>query len=85
MQIKLVLNGKEINLTGDNTIIKSNNFNVDAQGKMTCNNATVTGKITSSKIEGSTIKLGGDADNPEFIADTNDGYRTEIFPLRTNK
>lgn len=77
--------GNSINLSSKNITIDSNNFNVDAQGKMTCNNATVTGKITSSKIEGSTIKLGGDADHPEFIADTNDGYRTKIFPLRTNK
>ena len=38
--IKFLLNGKEINLTGDNAIIKSNNFNVDKFGNMTCSNAT---------------------------------------------
>lgn len=41
MLIKFLLNGKEINLTGDNTVIKSNNFNVDKNGNMTCNNATL--------------------------------------------
>ena len=39
MQIKSVLNGKEINLTGDNATIKSNNFNVDKDGNMTCKKA----------------------------------------------
>lgn len=58
MQIKSVLNGKEINLTGDNATIKSNNFNVDKDGNMTCKNATVTGNVTASsgKIAGYTIK-----------------------------
>ncbi len=76
-----IIAGNSINLSSKNITINSNNFNVDKDGKMTCNNATVKGKITSSEIEGSTIKLGGDAEHPEFIADTNDGYRTEIFPL----
>lgn len=39
MLIKFLLNGKEIDLTGDNVIIKSNNFNVDKDGNMNCNNA----------------------------------------------
>lgn len=34
MQIKLVLNGKEINLTSENVKIKSNYFNVDKDGKV---------------------------------------------------
>lgn len=57
MQTKSVLNGKTINLTGDNTIIKSTNFNVDTSGNMTCKNATVTGNVTASngKIAGYTI------------------------------
>ena len=76
-----IIAGNSINLSSKNVTINSNNFNVDKDGKMTCNNATVKGKIISSEIEGSTIKLGGDADHPEFIADTDDGYRTEIFPL----
>lgn len=76
-----IIAGNSINLSSKNITINSNNFNVDKDGKMTCNNATVKGKITSSEIDGSTIKLGGDADHPEFIADTDDGYRTTIFPL----
>lgn len=43
MLIKFLLNGKEINLTSDNATIKSNNFNVDENGNMTCSNATVNG------------------------------------------
>lgn len=42
-QTKSVLSGKEINLTGDNTIITSTNFNVDKYGNVTCNNANITG------------------------------------------
>lgn len=76
-----IIAGNSINLSSKNITINSNNFNVDKDGKMTCNNATVKGKITSSEIDGSTIKLGGDADHPEFIADTDDGYRTTICPL----
>jgi len=59
MQTKSVLNGKTINLTGDNTIIKSTNFNVDKNGNMTCKNANVTGTITSSNatITGGVVTL----------------------------
>ena len=39
MLIKSLLNGKQINLTGDNTTITSSNFSVDQNGNMTCNNA----------------------------------------------
>ena len=61
MQTKSVLNGKTINLTGDNTIIKSTNFNVDKDGNMTCKNANVTGTITSSNatITGGKVTLKG--------------------------
>ena len=38
-QTKSALNGKEINLTAGNTTIKSNNFNVDKNGNVKCNNA----------------------------------------------
>ena len=52
MQIKSVLNGKTINLTSDNTVIKSTNFNVDKDGNMSCNNANITGgKLEVSKSE----------------------------------
>lgn len=39
MLIRFLLNGKEINLTSDNVVIESNNFKVDKDGNMTCNNA----------------------------------------------
>ena len=69
MQIKLVLNGKEINLTGDNTTIKSNNFNVDKNGNMTCKNATVNGKITSNDatITGGKITISGKGDATDLL------------------
>lgn len=60
MQIKSVLNGKEINLTGDNATIKSNNFNVDKDGNMKCSNAEITGgtlKLGDSGQAGSNITL----------------------------
>lgn len=52
-QTKLVLSGKSINLTGDNTIITSNNFNVDKNGNMTCNNAN----MKNATIDGGKIIL----------------------------
>lgn len=69
MQIKLVLNGKEINLTGDNTTIKSNNFNVDKNGNMVCKNATVNGKITSNDatITGGKITISGKGDSTDLL------------------
>jgi hypothetical protein len=61
------LNGKEINLTGDNVVISSTNFNVDKDGNMSCNNANITGTITSSnatitggKVNISTTRSQGD-------------------------
>ena len=52
-QTKSALNGKDINLTGDNTIITSNNFNVDKDGNMTCNNAT----MNNASIENGKIRI----------------------------
>ena len=43
MLTKFLLHGKQINLTSDNTTIKSNNFNVDKNGNLTCSNATIQG------------------------------------------
>lgn len=46
------MNGKEINLTSDNTTIKSDNFSVDKNGNMTCNNATIkNATITGKSLE----------------------------------
>lgn len=50
MLIKFLLNGKEINLTSDNVVIKSNNFSVDKNGNMTCTNANLSGAITSNDV-----------------------------------
>lgn len=52
MPTKSVLNGKEINLTSDNTTIKSTNFNVDKNGNMTCKNATMS---SANIIDGSIV------------------------------
>ena len=68
-QIKSALNGKDINLTGDNTIISSTNSNVDKNGNMTCNNAKVSGTITSNNatITGGKIKVKGQASNEDIL------------------
>ena len=70
MLIKFLLNGKQINLTGDNTTITSSNFNVDKNGNMSCTNANVSGTITSNNatINGGTLKLqGGTLQHPDFV------------------
>ena len=60
---KINLSGKELNLA-DNMSIKSNNFNVDSKGNMTCNNAN---------IDGGKIKIyGGDSNNSNFVVGTRD-------------
>ena len=48
---------------------------------MTCNNGNFKGIISSSEINGSIIKVGGDSGDPQFVADSGDGYRTFIYPL----
>jgi len=60
---KLSLAGKTINLTSDNTVIKSTNFNVDKNGNMSCSNASVSGTISSSNatITGGNITLNGNS------------------------
>lgn len=71
-QTKFRSNGKEINLTSDNTTITSTNFNVDKNGNMTCSNATINGgtfkvnassgteiiKITDSSNSNRCVSLG---------------------------
>ena len=66
---KVSLAGKTINMTSENIDIKSNNFNVDIYGNMRCNNANVSGTITSSNatITGGLVQIqGGTRDNPRF-------------------
>lgn len=43
---KISLNGKTINMTSDNIKINSTNFNVDKDGNLNCNNATIDGTLT---------------------------------------
>ena len=51
MLIGFLLIGKTINLTSDDVVIQSNNFNVDKYGNMSCSNATVNGgTITGAYI-----------------------------------
>ena len=56
-------------MTGDNTVIKSNNFNVDKNGKMTCTNADVSGTIKSNNaiITGGKIAISGNGDSTDLI------------------
>lgn len=42
-------------MTGDSTTISSNNFNVDTNGNMTCNSAT----MNNSQIQGGNLKMWG--------------------------
>lgn len=73
MLTRYLLNGKEINLTSDNTTINSTNFSVDKDGKMTCSNANILG----GDIELST----DDLNNAKVIAKTTDGsIYTQIRP-----
>lgn len=57
--------GKNIDLTGDNVTISSNKFNVDANGNMTCNDATINGVVnaTSGSFNGSVTATSGTFDN----------------------
>lgn len=42
-----MISGGNLNLTSNTITISSNNFNVDADGNLVCNNADVSGKITA--------------------------------------
>ena len=83
MQIKSVLNGKDINLTGDNIQINSNNFSVDQNGNLFCRNANMHGSITSNeaRITGGKIDLSanvGETKMKVYIPNTN--ISTDIYP-----
>lgn len=73
-QTKFHLHGKEIKLTSDNITISSTNFNVDENGNLTCNNATIQGTIDSvnGQIGGWTINSDGLTNGTIFIK--NEGY-----------
>ena len=63
---KISLNGKTINLTSDTINIRSNNFDVDTEGNLTCNEATMKGATFT----------GGDV---TLYQDVNDNYD---YPLQ---
>ena len=69
-QIKYHLSGKEINLTSDNTTIKSNNFNVDKYGNVVANSLT----SNNASITGGKINLSGY--RPELSIEGNDLFDT---------
>lgn len=72
MLIKFLLNGKEINLTSDNTVIKSNNFNVDKNGNMSCNNGNFGGDVNINAGDTLTIK---DSNNNKLTVVDEGGLR----------
>lgn len=80
MLIKFLLNGKEIDLTSDNIIISSDNFNVDKYGNMSCSNANITkGNITltnATKNESPKFTIQGTSYNQELNTHL---YNTGIF------
>ena len=57
---KVSLKGKEINLTSDNTTIKSTNLSVDKEGNLTCKNASINGTVTSNNVNitGGVLNIG---------------------------
>lgn len=81
MQIKSLLHGKEINLTSDNAVIKSTNFNVDKNGNMTCKNANVSGTITSNNatITGGSLTLNGNGGNMLIRVQKNNNNDTMAY------
>lgn len=79
MQTKFHLNGKEINLTSDDIAIKSNNFNVDKNGNMSCGNANITGgSIELSSKDNDVAKMKIYNEN-----ETNTSLALNIFGLFT--
>ena len=76
MRTKYHLNGKEINLTSEDIIIKSNNFNVDKSGNLTCNNAQMNdATMNNVTIQGGKIVLDNVPSDSEeyFIVKSSNG------------
>lgn len=73
MLIKYLLNGKEIDLTSDSTTIKSNNFTVDKNGNMSCNNVDITGGKISLKSDEKKSML-------EVLSKDSSNNFTRVFP-----
>lgn len=85
-QIKLLANdiltilaNNEINLTTRNLTLKSNNFNVDKDGNMTCSNANITGgniELSSSNSNLAKIKIYQTNDINEYTTISPIGFGT---------
>ena len=60
MLIKYLLNGKTIDLTGDNIVIKSDNFSVDETGKVTATAGEIGGFTTTADEFSSNINAEND-------------------------
>lgn len=56
-------------MTSQNIVLRSNNFNVDKYGNMSCSNANVSGNITSNNatITGGSVLLNGSNDGIQLI------------------
>lgn len=87
MLTKSHLHGKTINLTSDNTVIKSTNFNVDKNGNMTCNSANITGgdiKLNSDGNQVFRVIKNNNTSNMSYItnnviATNNNGCHVEMI------
>lgn len=66
-----IISGNELNLTSKNITIKSTNFNVDKNGNMSCNNATVSGKITATSGTIGGFSVVGNADDNRRLRSNN--------------
>ena len=85
---KISLYGKTINLTSELIDIQSDNFSVDEEGNLICQNANVSGTITSNNatITGGDIHLTADGrNNPAVLLDTNSGASVLLTPLYNNQ
>lgn len=77
------LSGGEINLSGKNISIKSDNFNVDKEGNMVAKNGKFEGNITSNNaiINGGNINIAGSSQDDGRINVYYDKYQTSLLPM----
>lgn len=71
MQIKSHWNGKEINLTSENTTIKSTNFNVDKNGNITATGGKIGGwNIATNELNNGKVFMRDDGSSTIYtVAD----------------
>ena len=74
---KIDLSGKTISLTSDDINITSTNFNLDKNGNLQCNNATMNNAI----VTGGTITLKDTTNNPKLniIYSDNDSINSKLY------